>query len=373
MKIAVATARFLVGGLFIFSGLVKAIDPLGLTYKREEFFEVWGRTSYLSGFMSFLTEYAFAFSVIMITLEVALGVALLIGWNRKLTLRLLLLLILFFTFLTSYVLFTGKIRACGCFGDCIPLTPIQTFTKDIILLLLILFLLRKRKYIEPLFKSPIPFSAVLVSVIATALLQMHVVEHLPAVDCLPFKKGNNILELRKMPADAIPDKFEYSFIYEKNGEKKEFAVSALPDSTWKYVDRKQTLVQAGKNNVPLINDFSLTAADGGDSTETILNKENYYLFFIKNMQEAIVDRWQSTFRDVVKKAKDNKIPIYVITSDTKNANTFFNQVNSYNLPIYTTDGTAIKTAARAVPTMFVMKGPVVQAKYSWADLDELLK
>lgn len=373
MKITVAIARFLVGGLFIFSGLVKAIDPLGLTYKMQEFFEVWGRTEFLKGTMGFFDKYAFAFSIIMITLEVALGVALLIGWNRKLTLRLLLLLILFFTFLTSYVLFTGKIRACGCFGDCIPLTPIQTFTKDIILLLLVIFLLRKARYIEPLLKAPIPFAAVIVSVIATCLLQVHVVEHLPTVDCLPFKKGNNILELRKMPADAVPDKFEYSFIYEKNGEKKEFAVSALPDSTWKYADRKQTLVQAGKNNVPLINDFSLTAADGGDSTEAILNKESYYLFFIKNMEEAEVKHWENIFRDVVKKAKENNMPIYVITSDTKNADAFFNQVNSFNLPIYTTDGTAIKTAARAVPTMFVMKGPVVQAKYSWADLDELVK
>ncbi len=373
MKIAAGIARFLVGGLFIFSGLVKAIDPLGLTYKMQEFFEVWGRTELLTGAMSFLDKYAFAFSIIMITLEVALGVALIIGWNRKLTLRLLLLLILFFTFLTSYVLFTGKIRACGCFGDCIPLTPIQTFTKDIILLLLIIFLIRKSKYIEPLFKSPVPFAVVFISIIATSLLQMQVVEHLPTVDCLPFKKGNNILELRKMPADAVPDKFEYSFVYEKHGEKKEFAVSALPDSTWKYVDRKQTLVQKGSNNVPLINDFSLTAADGGDSTETILNKAHYYLFFIKNMEEAVVDRWQSVFRDVVKKARDSKIAIYVVTSDTKNADAFFNQVNSFGLPIYTTDATAIKTAARAVPTMFVMKGPVVQAKYSWADLDELLK
>src|SRR5690349_7054525 len=106
MKIAVTIARILVGGLFIFSGLVKAIDPLGLSYKMEEFFEVWGRTSFLNGIMSWLGEYSFWFSIIMIILEVGLGVALLVGWNRKVTLRLLLLLTLFFTFLTSYVLFT---------------------------------------------------------------------------------------------------------------------------------------------------------------------------------------------------------------------------------------------------------------------------
>ncbi len=372
MKTIVNIARILVGGLFIFSGLVKAIDPLGLTYKMQEFFEVWGRTDFLKGTMDWLGEYAFWFSVIMITLEVALGVALLVGWRKNLTLRLLLLLIIFFTFLTSYVLFSGKIRACGCFGDCIPLTPIQTFTKDIILLLLIIILLRKKGYIEPILKSSIPFIFVLVSVIATAWLQMHVVEHLPITDCLPFKKGNNILELRKMPADAVPDKFDYIFIYEKNGEKKEFGMNGLPDSTWKYVDRKQILIEAGKNNIPPINDFSLKTGDA-DSTETILNKEHYYLFFIKTIDEAVVDRWQSVFRDVVKKAKEKNIPIYVVTSDTKGAEGFFNQVNNFNLPVYTTDATAIKTAARAVPTMYEMKGPVVQRKHSWADLDEFLK
>lgn len=373
MKIIVATARILVGGLFIFSGLVKAIDPLGLTYKMQEFFEVWGRTSFLSGIMNWLNEYAFWFSIIMITLEVALGVALLAGWRKLLTLRLLLLLVLFFTFLTSYVLFSGKIRACGCFGDCIPLTPMQTFTKDIILLLLVIILIQKRKYIEPILKSSLPFVIVLISVIATCLLQMHVVEHLPLKDCLPFKKGNNILELRKMPADAVMDKVEYVFVYKKDNVEKEFTVKNLPDSTWKYVTRKENIIEKGKNNVPLINDFSLTAADGGDSTETILNKENYYLFFIKNMDEAVVERWQNVFRDFTKKARERNMPIYIVTSDTKDADGFFNQVNNYNLPIFTTDGTAIKTAARATPTIFVMKGPVVQEKYSWADLDELVK
>lgn len=371
MKIAVTVARILVGVLFIFSGLVKAIDPLGLSYKMEEFFEKWAETI-LPGLMNWLTTHSFMFSILMITLEVVLGVALLVGWRKKLVLRLLLLLILFFTFLTSYVLFSGKIKACGCFGDCIPLTPIQTFSKDIALLLLCIFLLRKQKYIEPIFKEKLPFAIVLVSLIATGLLQMYVVEHLPIVDCLPFKKGNDILALRKMPADAVPDKYSYSFIYEKAGTKKEFTTD-FPDSTWTFVDRKQTLVEKGKNNVPLINDFSLSDAAGNDSTEAILSKPAYYLFMVKNMQEAETDKWQSVFTDVAKKAKQQNIPIYVLTADPKAANTFFNVANSYNLPIYTTDGTAIKTAARANPTMFVMKGSVVQEKYSWADLKELLK
>ncbi len=157
MKLLVNTARVLVGALFIFSGLVKAIDPLGLAYKMQEFFEVWATDGYLPKLMNWLNNYAVGFSIFMITIEVVLGVALLIGWQKKLTAWLLFLLTLFFTFLTAFVLFSGKIRACGCFGDCIPLTPIQTFSKDIILTVLIIIMLFGTIHIQPLFKNTISF------------------------------------------------------------------------------------------------------------------------------------------------------------------------------------------------------------------------
>ena len=371
MKLLVTIARIIVGVLFIFSGLVKAIDPLGLNYKMQEFFEVWASEGYATGMMNWLHSYSFFFTILMITAEVALGVALLVGWRKKLTLRLLLLLMLFFIFLTSYVLFSGKIRSCGCFGDCIPLTPIQTFTKDIILLALVIFLLLKQRYIEPLFKELLPFAFVLIAIIATGFLQMHVIEHLPITDCLPYKKGNDILELRKMPADAVPDKYSYSFVYEKNGEKKEFTKD-FPDSTWKFVDRKQVLIEKGKNNVPKINDFSLTDSSGNDSTEAILTKPAAYLFFLKDM-DGSADRWLSVFTDIAKKAKQQNIPLYIVTSETKKVEAFFNKTNSYNLPVFTCDATAIKTAARANPTLLIMKGAVVQQKYSWADMKDILK
>jgi hypothetical protein len=277
---------------------------------------------------------------------------------------------LFFTFLTSYVLFSGKIRSCGCFGDCIPLTPIQTFTKDIILDLLILFLIWKQRSIEPLLKGYLPLAMVILSVMATVLLQDHVMKHLPLVDCLPYKKGNNILELRKMPANAIPDKFAYSFIYEKDDTKKEFRMDALPDSSWKFVERKQTLLEKGSNNVPLINDFSLTDSTGADSTEAILNQPHYYLLFLKQLDEND-SKWINQFAAINKKAKEQNIPVFIITSETASVNAYFNQQNNYQLPVYTCDATAIKTAARAIPTLFEMKGPVVQGKYSWADFDDV--
>lgn len=372
MKIAVNISRILVGLLFVFSGLVKAIDPLGLTYKMEEFFEVWAMDGYFTPLMNFFHEYAFSLSVMMITLEVVLGVALLVGWRKKMTLRLLLMLMILFTFLTSYVLFSGKIRSCGCFGDCIPLTPIQTFTKDIILLGMILLLLAKQDFIKPLFKELLPLALVMISFVATVYLQMHVINHLPVVDCLPFKKGNNILELRKIPADAEPDVYDYTFVYKKGGEEKEFGMSQLPDSSWTFVDRKQTLIKKGKNNQAKINDFSLKDIDGADSTEAVLNSPEYLLFFVKDFEGAD-DQWLRDFSDIHKKASDLKMPLWVVTSDYEGANHYFNELHEFHAIIYTCDATAIKTAARANPTLYKMKGPVVSGKYSWADLSKAFK
>src|SRR3990170_6653120 len=130
MKHLLTISRIIVGILFIFSGLIKANDPLGLSYKMQEFFEVWGWHA--------LNDYTLAFSVLMIAFEIIAGVAVLVGWQMRLFSWLLLLLIIFFTFLTGYALFSGKIRECGCFGDCIPLTADQSFIKDLILMVFIL-------------------------------------------------------------------------------------------------------------------------------------------------------------------------------------------------------------------------------------------
>jgi hypothetical protein len=178
------------------------------------------------------------------------------------------------------------------------------------------------------------------------------------------------MELRKMPANAIPDKFDYIFIYEKNGEKKEFKVSALPDSTWKFVDRKQTLVKKGSNNIPLINDFSL-GLNGVDSTEAILSQPGeYYLFFVNDLQKG-TNAWSTAFVDLWQKAKDQSRKLYIVTAQPDVANQYFNQLNNFNVPVLTCDGTAIKTAARVVPTVYLMSGPVVKDKRSWRDISKL--
>src|SRR5882762_3511721 len=179
MKYLLIIVRFIVGVLFIFSGLIKANDPLGLSYKMQEFFEVWK--------FNWLDNYTLTFSIIMIVFEILAGVAILLGWKMRLFSWLLLLLIIFFTFLTGYAYLSGKVKECGCFGDCIPLTAGQSFTKDLVLLVFILFLFFFRDRIRP----PAPqLASVALLILATILsfsFQWYVLVHLPVVDCLPYR------------------------------------------------------------------------------------------------------------------------------------------------------------------------------------------
>ena len=378
MKVLVNIARGFVGGLFIFSGLVKAIDPKGLSYKMQEFFEVWARDGFLPKLMNTFNEHSLTFSIVIITLEVFLGLALLVGWQKKMTTWLLLLLTLFFTFLTAFVLFTGKIKACGCFGDCIPLTPTQTFTKDIILLVLEVLLLMGHKFIQPLFK-PIICTAILAMAISGVLfLQTYVQHHLPLKDCLPFKVGNNILELRKMPKDAVPDKFDYTFVYQKNGEKKEFGVNNIPDSTWQFVDRKQTLIQKGKNNIPLINDFSFTTESGNDTTEAILGQEGEYYLMYTSLFDEIKNPAKDWMEDIILLIKANTLnkKLFIVTTQieqSKKRYQVFIEGKKITQPIFTCDATALKTVARSNPTLYLMNGSIVKQKWGLGDFKKVFK
>jgi uncharacterized membrane protein YphA (DoxX/SURF4 family) len=367
MKIVVTLIRILVGALFVFSGLVKANDPLGLAYKMEEFFQVWAGDGYLPSLMHFLDKQSLLISVGMIILEVWLGFALLMGLWKRITLWLLLLLTIFFTFLTSYVLFSGKIRACGCFGDCIPLTPMQTFTKDIILVVFILFLLRFRGYIQPLWGNTGAWITGFAA-LATGYMQIYVLRNLPFQDCLPYQPGNNLIELRKMPKNAVFDQYNHFITYEKNGEKKEFPLADAPDSSWTYVSHRQVLVKKGSNNVPLINDFNLKDSNHVDLTETVLNTPGrYYLFFVHDIEKT-KNKWLSDVDALNKLRIKLRVPLFVVTPQPEKAHELLNTQFNYQIPVLQVDGVAFKTAARTNPTLFLMDGPVVQKKIGAANI-----
>ena len=372
MKFIVNISRVLVGILFIFSGLVKANDPHGLSYKMQEFFEVWANDPSLKTFMHWLSLYALPFSIIMITLEIIVGVGILLGTWRKFFTTLLLILIIFFAFLTGYAVLSGKIATCGCFGDCIPLTSMQSFIKDLVLLVLVLVLFFGKKYIHPFLSNAINVFLLVISCILVLFYQWHVMRHLPTVDCLPFKKGDNILELRKMPANAVPDKKDYRFVYEKDGKKQNFTIKDLPDSSWQFVSREDFIIEKGKNNEPPIKDFYLTSLSGNDTTEAVLSLDaSFYLFFVKSFSDT--GKWFDNFSNIYKNATKNNKLFYIVTPEIAEANNFFNTQNSFNVPVLSLDATSFKTAARTDPELYLMKGPVIKNKWGWADFNEVLK
>ncbi len=164
----------------------------------------------------------------MIAFEIIAGAALLLGWRMRLFGWLLLLLIIFFTFLTGYAFLSGKFKNCGCFGDCLPITPVTSFLKDVVLLALILFLFGNRKKINPLFPEKITALSMLGVSLLSFAIQWYVLTYLPVIDCLPFKQGNNITEKMNIPKGARPDSFAIRFVYEKGGKEFEFSPAELP-------------------------------------------------------------------------------------------------------------------------------------------------
>lgn len=365
MKTIISIVRIVVGVLFIFSGLIKANDPMGLSYKMQEFFEVWG--------FSFFDDYTLAFSVLMNTFEIVAGVAILIGWRIRLVSWLLLLLIIFFTFLTGFALLSGKIKTCGCFGDCIPLQPATSFAKDIILLLLILIIMWKQQLVRPLFGNFANMAIVSTSTIVCFLLQWHVLSHLPIIDCLPYKKGNDIQEKMKLPPGAVADSFAIKFKYQKNGKEVLFDMDHFPadfDSSYIYVDRVQELVRKGTGAAP-INDFFIFNESGEDTTMALLTSTGKYVMLLsKNIAEADAD-WSKNASQVANAAYDRKIPFYIVTATIDVARQQLPA--SEKIRYLKSDATVIKTAGRVNPTYFIMDGSVIKEKFANADYDKVIK
>jgi uncharacterized membrane protein YphA (DoxX/SURF4 family) len=381
MRIAVTIVRIIVGILFIISGFVKANDPLGLSYKMQEFFEVWNEGLHHSSFFAanalirfftFLTEQSLGLSVLMITLEIIAGVALLLGWKRKLVLSILLVLIVFFTFLTAYAFYSGKFKNCGCFGDCLPITPFTSFMKDIILLVMIVFLLVFRRYIKPVFSKGKAIAVFLAALVITIALQSFVLHYLPVVDCLPFKKNKNIAEQMKMPANAVQDSFAMKFIYEKEGRRFEFSPEQLPAdlATYKFIDRQQTLIRKG-NAEPPIKGFSLSTLDGNDLTQPILTEPVAILVFTLDFDE--LSDWMSSFKEVYEQAKKKNVPLFIVSPDSKRGQMIFSSLNLTDVGFLSCDNTAVRTAARTDPTIYVLKKGTIVAKESHRKLPKILK
>jgi uncharacterized membrane protein YphA (DoxX/SURF4 family) len=366
MKVTVNIVRVIVGVLFIFSGLVKANDPHGLSYKMQEFFELWD--------MSQFHSWTLALSILMNAFEIIAGFALLLGWRIRLFIWLLFLLIVFFTFLTGYTYITGKPANCGCFGDCIPITSKTSFLKDVILTLLIGFLMWKRRLITPLFSSRTSNLSMLGVTIFSFGLQWYSLAYLPIVDCLPFKKENNVLEKMRIPPNAIPDSTVITFVYKKEGKEVEFTADKFPDDfntpPYEFVKRYDKVIRQGKNNIPPIKGFSLSGVTNEDSTLIVLSQPFAILLFCEDFSTPL-KAWQDDFTKVYAEARQKNIPVYAVTTQLTQAQNKFSGTPFSDIQIFKCDYTAIRTAARANPTVYLLKNAVVEGKWSYRNMGKV--
>jgi len=362
-------ARLFVGVLFLFSGLIKANDPLGFSYKLQEYFEVFH--------LIFLNDYAVILAILLCSLEMILGVLLLLGLYGKKVAWGLLLLILFFTFLTFYSAYFHVVTSCGCFGDAIPLTPWQSFSKDLILLLLIAILFYFRSQIRPLISNETSrILTLLVTIFVSLSIGIYTYNFLPFIDFLPYKEGNNLPKLMHIPKGAPLDEYEvlYTIRNKKSSETKQVTDKTyLKDELWKNEnweiigDPESRLVKEGYK-AP-IKDLLITDAQGVDHTDEIIANPYYNLLVVG------YDVNKSNFKALKKinqLAKDaaeqfNIRTIFLTSSSAQTIHTLDAEMKLF-MEVFYADVIPLKSMVRANPGILLMKNGTVIKKWHYHTL-----
>lgn len=362
MKVIVGICRIFVGILFIISGFIKLNDPLGFSYKLQDYFA----EDVLN--LVFLKPYALGLAVFIVIFEVLVGVFLLIGYKVKFTIYSLLAMIVFFTFLTFYSAYFEKVTDCGCFGDALPLTPWQSFYKDLVLLILIVILFLGQKYITPVFKKLPNVVIAFLSFIVSLWYANYVLMHLPGIDFRAYKIGKNITEGMTVPKGAPKAKFNYHWTFEENGKEKTITTNgAYPKTSGKFVSYETEEIQKGYE--PPIHDFSIEK-DGEDITETILNKEKIIVIISYKIDKA---EKEGLTKIKALTARAEKAGYTVIGLSGSLEAQIKKVKQAYQIPFdfYGTDMTALKTIVRSNPGIIHLeKGTIIQ-KLHWNDAEKL--
>ena len=357
-------SRLFVGILFIISGLIKLNDPLGFSYKLDEYFSepVFN--------MPFFVPYSLAIALFLVILEVVLGVMLLIGYKSKFTIWLLLLLIIKFTFLTFYSAYFDVVKDCGCFGDALHLTPWQSFSKDIVLLFFILILFFNKKLIKPLFANRTQNLLVFASIVLCSFMGYWVLNHLPLKDFRPYKVGTNIRTSMEIPDNAPKSVVEMVFIYKVNGVDKEFTekdLMSLPAGAT-FVDRKDKVIVQGYQ--PPIHDFKLEL-NGEDQTQSILSKEKSLLIVAYDLEKANPEAMQKldkTYKDATAKG----YYVAVLTGSSSDIVESTKKKYGFNFDVLFCDATALKTIERANPSFVILNYGTIIQKVHYNDINDLI-
>ena len=355
MKIVDWIAKIIVGGLFIFSGLIKINDPVGTQIKLEEYFEVFA-TDFGSFFHLFI-PIALPIAFILIILEVLLGVAVLINFRMKISSWVLLILIFFFTFLTFYSAYFNKVTDCGCFGDAIPLTPWESFYKDLILVVLIAYIFVRRKLFDGLTGEATGNFTIAGTALATLIIGIYAVRHLPFIDFRPYKIGDNLMVNMQPLEEPI---FEYTF--RKDGELIKSEQYLSEQEGYEYIGYE---VKNSKNTIPKITDFSVWNDEVGEYTDLALTGNKFILI--------VQDAGKASRKDLAKignlmKTVTLQAEVLVFTSSGVASLQDYLVEARVAVPIFFVDATVLKTMIRSNPGMMLMKDGTVLGKWHYNDI-----
>lgn len=346
-QIALLIIRFIVGGLFIFSGLIKVNDPVGTSIKLEEYFDVFSYD--IAPFFSSLKAISLPLAVFLVVLEVVLGIMLIINYKPKFTTIALAVIIVFFTFLTFYSAYFNKVTDCGCFGDAIKLTPWESFYKDIFLLILIAILLVCRNSLKPNNHSWAT-GVSLFSLVLAAGLSIYAIQNLPFIDFRAYKEGVNISQAMQPSAGL-----EYSYVMNRGGEQVVFDQYPTGDE-YEFVEMNLKNPEA----LPKISDFAVWN-EQGDFTEEILTKDRV-LILVSNISK-INEKNFDKIKSLIEGFRGSEVRFSVVSASSEEEIKALIEKEEWDVDYYLADATVVKTIMRSNPGIMVLQEGEILAKY----------
>ena len=351
--------RTLLGLVFIFSGAVKAIDPLGTVYKIEDYLKAFG------GVFTNLLPMAEAAAWGLIVLELLLGVCMLLNVHTQGTSWLALLFYCVMTPLTLYIAITNPVSDCGCFGDAVVLTNWQTFWKNVALIMLAIILVVLRKSVHSLWQVWMEIVIAVVTIVLAVAFMAWTNNHLPIKDFRPYKIGNHIPTLMEYPEDAEADQYEISFVYAKDGVEEVFTLENYPkgDSTWIFIRQESKLIKKGYE--PPIHDLEIINAEYEDITWDILESEEPVTLVVMYDLAKADKEQMSKVEALYEACVNNWQQCYILTgSGTNEIINFSLEHPTLSDCICTCDPVTLKTIVRANPGVIIVQNGTVIDKYN---------
>jgi hypothetical protein len=358
MKLLRILSRIITGTVFIFSGTVKAIDPLGFAYKLQDYFQAFN--------LDFLKNISLLAAILLCAIEFIAGFCVLFNIRQKIGVWIVLIMMIIFTPLTFILALTNPVSDCGCFGDAIHLTNWQTFFKNIILLIPAIFLFVTRNRIIPHLGIIREYVILSILLVFFFLFSFYNLRYLPVIDFLPYKTGTYIPDKMINPEGTPVDKYETTFIYEKDGQAKEFTLDNYPadDTAWKFIEQKSVLVSQGYQ--PPIHDLTMVSMQGDDMTQNILSSEKPVFLMISRKLENVDQELLRKGFELGYWCMGNITDFYILTASGADEVRKFNN----GLTFCFTDETTLKTMIRSNPGYILLKKGTVDGKWSWANVPE---